>query len=112
MLLLSLSEENQLEKIVYPLHEEHGISYLALKMGLQQPKILYELNNINDIKMKLVEQLQKMFAQQVFRVNTLFCAETFANGGIEFLRNTLVEGYEVLNEHCFNDSNCGITCFF
>ena len=55
--------------------------------------------------MKLVEQLQKMFAQPVFRVNTLFCAEIFANGGVDFLRNALFEGYEVLNEHCFNDSN-------
>lgn len=110
-LLLSLSEDNDeqfrelVEKIVYPLHEEHGNAYLALKMSLKQPEILSELDITNDIKMNLFEQLQEMFAQPVFRIKALFQAEIFTSGGVDLLRNALVEGYEALNEPCFKNSN-------
>lgn len=110
-LLLSLSEDNDeqfkelVEKIVYPLHEEYENAYLALKMSLKQPEILSELDITNDIKMKLVEQLHEMFAQPVFRIDALFQAEIFTSGGVDLLRNALVEGYEALNEPCFKNSN-------
>lgn len=110
-LLLSLSEDNDeqfrelVEKIVYPLHEEHGNAYLALKKSLKQPEILSILDITNDIKTKLVEQLQEMFAQPVFRINALFQARILTSGGVDLLRNALVEGYEALNEPCFMNSN-------
>lgn len=88
------------EKISWPLYAKHGHAYEAFKilMSSRKDEVLDTLNVTNDVKDKLMENIQRRLATQAVRLRAKVEVSCYEYSGIDAVKEALMAGLAASTE--------------
>ena len=99
----TMSFQDLVQKIAYPLHLKFGNAYSALQKSYHDEEIIDDLDIADTYKKLLKQQVKKMFTPKEVRIHSLFEAEVHSIAGVDALRDALASGYD-----CVDTEKCNL----